>query len=890
MAIPTELSKNPYDILNPDHRWHPGPEQLQNMPIGHLLPPLVDKVRRAVQKWRNDDYSGVSDTSRALLHWWFCRDKEELGQNDIRYYFAQRETVESVIYLCEHETGKILDKYELLRYSSGGVTPEMMAETWRRFVIKMATGSGKTKVMSLLILWSYFHKTYEPDSPMSRNILLIAPNIIVLDRLYRDFTGMRIFTEDGALPENGYKGHNWQNDFQLRLHVQDDVRGAQTVGNLYLTNIHRVYNDDVTIPTPDDEDASDYFIGERAADIRTSGIDLGQIVRDTRELLIINDEAHHIHDSRGAWFGAIENIRNLMVHNGSELSLQLDLTATPKHNNGAIFPQTISDYPLVEAIHQNIVKRPVVPDEQSEQKMKKRTHTNYGEQHADYIELGVKEWRKARDEHKKAGKNAILFVMTNDTKNCDELAEYLQNRYNDLEGKVLVIHTKQNGEISEAPSGKKEKELIKLRKAASDIDETGRYSAVVSVLVLREGWDVRNVTTIVGLRAYTAKSQILPEQTLGRGLRLMYDGAGEKLSVIGTPAFHEFVKEIEREGVKIERVAMNDTTPAQAPRIITIDRENPQKDIGALDIEVPILSRRYVNDFSQIMNLKAADIEIEPAQYNHYNKPDEREIVFRDVLTNEISHKTSLGDGLPLDYSNVIAYFVRCLQKQFNLFSGYDFLYSLTEEFVRDYLFGETVPLDSKDTLRNLAEISTTKKLLDAMGTAIGKAIRKETDETKITGAIKISDMRTFIVDSKREYYPPIRNAQNYIVGDSGLEIDFAKFLDSCGDVVTHAMNYLAVGFYVDYVREDGVISRYFPDFFVRDDNGKLWVVETKGRMDENDRRKLKRLAKWRDDVSRLMPEAAPGCLLVKDAEFKQYRPQNFAQLAEMFLLREDEL
>ena len=79
---------------------------------------------------------------------------------------------------------------------------------------------------------------------MSRNILLIAPNIIVLDRLCRDFTGMRIFTEDGALPENGYEEHDWQHDFQLRLHVQDDVRGARTADNLYLTNIHRVYNND----------------------------------------------------------------------------------------------------------------------------------------------------------------------------------------------------------------------------------------------------------------------------------------------------------------------------------------------------------------------------------------------------------------------------------------------------------------------------------------------------------------------------------------------------------------------------------------------------------------------------------------------------------------------
>ena len=143
--------------------------------------------------------------------------------------------------------------------------------------------------------------------------------------------------------------------------------------------------------------------------------------------------------------------------------------------------------------------------------------------------------------------------MTDDTRNCDDVAEYLEGHHPDLKDAVLVIHTKNNGEISEAASGKAKEELDKLRKQANEIDGfDSPYKAVVSVMMLKEGWDVKNVTTIVGLRAYAAKSNILPEQTLGRGLRKMYPGGVEEyVSVVGTDAFMEFVESIQREGVEL---------------------------------------------------------------------------------------------------------------------------------------------------------------------------------------------------------------------------------------------------------------------------------------------------------------------------------------------------
>ena len=182
--------------------------------------------------------------------------------------------------------------------------------------------------------------------------------------------------------------------------------------------------------------------------------------------------------------------------------MQIDVTATPRHKHGAIFVQTIADYPLVEAIYQDVVKHPILPDSASRAKLNEKKSSKYSEKYEDYIHLAYLEWKKVYDEHEKLGKKAVLFLMTDDTKNCDEVAEYLENKYSEFKDSVLVIHTKNNGEIAESISGKPKEELEALRKEANEID-SNKYKAIVSVMMLKEGWDVKNVTTIVGLRAFT---------------------------------------------------------------------------------------------------------------------------------------------------------------------------------------------------------------------------------------------------------------------------------------------------------------------------------------------------------------------------------------------------
>ncbi|MEP7183521.1 MAG: DEAD/DEAH box helicase family protein, partial [Betaproteobacteria bacterium] len=426
MALHLNFPRSPYAKLPPDERWFPAAEELRTTAYEKLLPPLVANIRREVSAWRDTGYAGASPTSVALLRWWF--DTEHLVEGSdgtlspFRYYFAQREAVETVVWL--HDVRRVRDKFDLLRFdASGAVSAGMFDESWPRYVLKMATGAGKTKVLALLIAWNYFHKLYEPDSDLARNVLLIAPNIIVLDRLRHDFDGLRIFFNDPILPDNGHEGRNWRDDFQMALHIQDDVRVQNQVGNLFLTNIHRVYLGDVREPSLDDDDQRDYFLapfGPRPVGATNdSRTDLGEIVREIDELAVFNDEAHHIHDPRMAWFKSIQDIHHRMLQKDARLSIQVDVTATPRHDSGAIFVQTVSDYPLVEAIHQNVVKHPVLPDAASRARLAEQKSAIFSERFADYLQLGIEEWRKTAIEHAALGKKAVLFVMVDDTRNCD---------------------------------------------------------------------------------------------------------------------------------------------------------------------------------------------------------------------------------------------------------------------------------------------------------------------------------------------------------------------------------------------------------------------------------------------------------------------------------------
>jgi type III restriction enzyme len=657
------------------------------------------------------------------------------------------------------------------------------------------------------------------------------------------------------------------------------------MGNIFLTNINRVYAGEDVPPSPEDENTMDYFLGKRPTGATTaSKVDLGMIVRDIDELMILNDEAHHIHDSSLAWFKSIEDIHNRLLQKGGSLSLQVDVTATPKHNNGAIFVQTIADYPLVEAIYQNVVKHPVLPDAPNRAKLVERQSAKYTEKYADYIDLGVIEWRKAYEEHLKLGKKAVLFVMTDDTRNCDDVADYLEAHYPDLKDSVLVIHTKNNGEISEATSGKAKEELEKLRKQSNEIDEdNSHYKAIVSVLMLKEGWDVRNVTTIVGLRAYSAKSNILPEQTLGRGLRKMYRGGLEEyVSVVGTDAFMEFVESIQAEGVELERKAMGEGTKPKAPMVVEVENENTQKDIDALDIEIPVMTPRSYREYKNLADLDVTLLPHRKVEYRHFSEDEQREIVFKDITTGEVTHTTILDTAGIADYRSVLGYFAQTIMKELRLFSGYDVLYGKVKQFVRDELFRQTVDLDSPNTLRNLSELEATKTIVETLKKAINDLTVKDRGDAEIRDNIKLRKTRPFMVKEQASLIPQ-KSVFSRIVGDSHFELLFASFLEKCPDIISYAKNYFAVNFKLDFVNADGDISNYYPDFIVKLPSNKIVIVETKGQEDLDVPLKMERLCQWCEDINNVQSDNRFDFVFADQESFERYQPKNFQDLVKGF-------
>ena len=889
MALHKKFPKSPYEILDPEIRWFPADEDLKKKEYGKLLPPLVYKLRKEVKKWREQHYQGASATSKALLKWWFqtkhpVETKE--GISHFQYYFAQREALETVIWL--YEVAKAKDKYDLIRYDSSGiVSASQFPEDWLRMVLKMATGTGKTKVMSLLIAWSWFHKIYEKDSTLARNFLIITPNIIVLDRIRSDFEGLKIFFDDPVLPENGFEGQNWKNDFQLNLHLQDNIGLVKKTGNIFLTNIHRIYTSKEQFPSAEDENTMDYFLGAKPVLKTTdSKVNLGEVIRDIEELMILNDEAHHIHDERLAWFRAIEDINNKMKMKDCSLSLQIDVTATPKHNNGGIFVQTISDYPLVETIAQNVVKHPVLPDQASRAKLQEYKTIKFTEKYKDYIHLGFLEWKKTYD-RLKSTKKSVLFIMTDHTRHCDDVNKYLQKTYPELKDAVLTIHTKNNGDFFEKATGKKEKELEGLRKASNEIDTwTSPYKAIVSVLMLKEGWDVQNVTTIVGLRAYAAKSNILPEQTLGRGLRRMYRGRAditEYVSVVGTNAFMDFVESIKHEGVELERASMGENTEPKAPLLIEIDKENKAKDIPKLDIEIPVLSPRIYREYKNLS-------ELEPSQFSHkkitiqqFSEEEKKEIVFRDITSGEITHKTLFDSDFTPSYSSVIGYFAETIRRELRLVGSHDILYGKVKEFITNHLFTKKIELEDLNILRNLSELEVTKTIIENFKKEINSLTVLDKGETEIKDYIKISKSRPFVV-KEQDFVFSKKSVFNKITGDSPFELEFAGFLEACEDIISYAKNYFSVRFKMEYQSAYGEIKDYYPDFLVKLSEKEIYIVETKGREDLDDVEKIKRLYQWCEDTNQSQKKIKFTALYVKQEEYQKYKPSSFTQLTKLFI------
>ena len=842
MALNKDFPKNPFEIIDPGLRWFPGNEALGDKGRDKLLPPLVNKIRKEVSEWRKNGYPKITDTSKSLLNYWFNIEHN----NGFQYFFAQRESVETIIYLYENQ--KIRNPSELLKYdSSSTLVDSMFEESWLRLVIKQATGTGKTKVLSLLLAWSFFHKEFNQDSELSKNFLILSPNTIVLDRLKGDIENLNIFNNDPIIPPNGYGGKNW--NFYPKVHLQDNIGSMSKNGNIFLTNIQRFVTRGDQI---EKSDPKDYFLGEKPVKQTSDNkIFVKDIVNSLDDLIILNDEAHHVHDKKLAWNKTIEKIHNSLVQKNSKLPIQIDVTATPKHQNGNIFVQTISDYPLVEAIAQNVVKSPILPDEASRGKLEEKTSSKFSERYRDYIDLGFTVWEQDYLNHKKLGKKALLFIMVDDTKNCDDVKSYLENTYPILKNSTFVIHTNKEGRIDEGNSSKSQKDLKILRDVVNKVDsDKNNIKAVVSVLMLKEGWDVKNVTTVVGLRPFVATSNILPEQALGRGLRRMYFGQDitEELNVVGTAAFLDFVESIKSEGVFLEKKSMGKDSEPSGPTIIEIDK---QKNLEELDIEIPILSSRISREYKNLEELDVNTFKFKHAKLKEFSPEDQKNILFREIIDDKVVKEVKMRDDISINATSIITFFTKTIMTELRLYGGQDILYGKIKEFLQEKLFDEKVDLENPNVARNLSETNVRFIIRETFKKYINKLTVVDSGTTEVQNYIKVSNQRTFSIPKAKEYLPAKKSIFNKIVGDSHFELQFAGFLDAATDVKKFIKNYMQLNFKMTYINYEGGISNYYPDFVIHLNNNERYIVETKGAENLDDPRKIERLKQWCEDATK---------------------------------------
>ena len=359
--------------------------------------PCVPAIRSAVKEWvgsepRYTKPEGCTETSKALLNHWFRSDHRLQNGVKFEYNDAQREAMETIIYL--YEVAKVYRQKTLLeRYAIPSKPLELLQhDDFPRYCFKMATGSRKTKVMSLIVAWQYFNALLEKSSGYSKTFLVIAPNVIVFDRLKLDFGGGKIFHVDPVIPPE------FVNMWDFECYARGEAERAQSGGALYLTNIQQLY--DRAQPEDDEPEEISNVLGHKPAPVEIEDF-FPRILRRNGPVSVINDEAHHTHDEDLKWNDFIRDLHS-KIQGG--VGAQFDFSATPRFSQGSLFSWTVYDYPLKRAILDGIVKRPLKGIASGMQEARSDIAST---KFRAYLTAGVERWREYREQLKSLKKKPI---------------------------------------------------------------------------------------------------------------------------------------------------------------------------------------------------------------------------------------------------------------------------------------------------------------------------------------------------------------------------------------------------------------------------------------------------------------------------------------------------
>ncbi len=857
--------------------------------------PCVPAIRKAVDAWRADKYKGVTATTRALLNHWFKTDHRLPNGRAFTYHDSQKFAIETLIYL--YEVARVRRHKDLVEQYAGSNKDLRLLQydEFARYCIKMATGSGKTKIMSLAIVWQYFNAVLENADDYATTFLVIAPNVIVFERLKADFASGRIFKVDPLIPPE-LKIH-WDFDCYMR----GDGERAHSLGALYLTNIQQFYERDNG--DGDEPDIMTAVLGAKppAQPMEIADFDTRIIKRGGR-LLVVNDEAHHTHDEESEWNKSIRQLHASLTpiplplppsekartgegeqtpspvravgergRVGVGVAAQLDFSATPRYSMGSLFTWTIYDYPLKQAIIDGIVKRPTKGITTGIRETPSSvTSTKYKA----YLTAGVERWREYREQLAQLKRKPLLFVMMNTTDEAEDVGDYLRTKYPSEFGgdQLLVIHTDRKGEVSK-------RDLDKARTVAREVDDLhSPINAIVSVLMLREGWDVQNVTVVVGLRPYSSKANILPEQTIGRGLRLMFRGFAtaytERVDVIGNKAFIEFVEQLEKdEDIKLDTFEVG----KDKLTIVTIapDPDKLDKDI-ALPVLSPILTRKrtladeiVALDVSAIrapkLPRKSEQADIQQFHYEGYDFITLQKIVERDYKLPDV--QTS---------QEVISYYAKRIAQDVKLPSQFAALVPKVREFLEVYAFGERVNLDDPALIKAISSEVVQFVTVREFVRVLRPLVVQELQPQLLDAGRKLSVTPPF--PYSRPTFDSRKCVFNLVPCGNEFEKSFAKFLHNAPDVAAFAKLPEQFGFAIEYTDANNNLRYYEPDFVAVAEQGTNYLIETKGREDVDVANKDRAATLWAENATRLTGTEWKY-IKVKQAEYEALQATEFADV-----------
>ncbi len=831
--------------------------------------PCVLRVREAVKAWVAGGYPGATATSARLLRFWFHQSHRPGGRK-FEYHWAQRESVETLVYLFE--VVKARRHAELLRMFSERLDINPLdADHFARYCVKMATGSGKTKVMSLAIAWQYLNAALGEGPEYAKTFLVIAPNVIVYERLRGDFEGGYIFRTDPIIPPE-FRPY-WEVQFYLRGEAE---RGGSE-GAVYLANIQQLY--DRPPAAAAEPDAMAAMLGPKPPAKAQAAEDFApRIARRGGPVVVLNDEAHHLHDEELTW---VASIGKLHAATPGGVGVQLDFSATPRHQEGQLFSWTVFDYPLKQAILDGIVKRPVKGVTRG---LSESPSAIASVRYQMYLTAGVQRWKEYREQLEALKRKPLLFVMMNDTADADDVGDWLRRTYPEHFGgdKLLVIHTNRKGDVSQG-------DLDAARQAARDVDKgVSPVNGVVSVVMLREGWDVQGVTVIVGLRPFTAKANILPEQTIGRGLRLMfreqalaYPGAGggreagyvERVDIIGNKKFLEVLDQLEKdEDYQLETVDLD------ADRLVI---ETVQVDPAklAMDIAMPELSPILVRKKSleaeiaamplprleRPLPMKETDAEAKDFRYEGYDLIEMRKLFARDYTI-----------PTPQTAEEVIGFYAKRIAQDVKLPSQFAALVPRVREFLTG-AFARPVDLKSPEVVKAIASNYAHFVTVKAFVGELRKVVVDEREPELLHAGRLLSTTRGFPWSR-----PTLRGASkcvlNLVPCGNKYELRFAKFLEDAPDVARFAKLPERFGFVIEYTDATGSLRHYEPDFVAVTADGVSRLLETKGLEDTTVAYKDRAATQWCENATRLT--GTPWSYLkVRETEFDRLQPDSVADL-----------